>query len=198
MDDYHPLYDEKTLVARLVEGDETAFDTLFHTYWDQIYSFALVMTKSPPSAQDIGQEVFLNILTKRGQLKEVSNFRAYIFQMVKFKVLTRLRRSKVETAYKEFLSNRIDLQQPTADASLQEKNLHEAVIHAISLLPPQQRTAFELSRMQGLTHEQISSTMGISKKTVKDYIVRAIAFLRKHLHDEGLFLASAGALVFLK
>ncbi|MBL7698187.1 MAG: RNA polymerase sigma-70 factor [Chitinophagaceae bacterium] len=199
MDDYSPLYDEKTLVERLVKGDEAAFDALFHTYWDQVYSFALVMTKSPPAAQDISQEVFVDIFTKRNNLADVTNFRSYLFQMAKFKILTRLRRNKVETAYKEFLIHRIDLQQPSADASLQEKNLHEAVLQAIEKLPPQQRTAFQLSRMQGLTHEQISVTMGISKKTVKDYIVRAIAFLRKHLYDEGLLMVSAGAAItFLK
>ena len=199
MADYSPIYDEKTLVERLAKGDENAFDTLFHAYWDHIYSFALIMTKSPPAAQDISQEVFVDIFTKRNNLANVTNFRSYLFQMTKFKILTRLRRNKVESAYKEFLIHRIDLQQTLADAPLQEKNLHEVILQAIEMLPPQQRTAFELSRMQGLTHEQISVTMGISKKTVKDYIVRAIAFLRKYLHDEGLFMVSAGAAItFLK
>ena len=195
MDNHSEIANEKELVARVASGNEPAFEALFNSYWDTVYSFAVLMTKSSEAAQDISQEVFLAILTKREKLNEVTNFRGYLFQIVKFKVLTRLRRNKIETAYREFLTGRVDWQPLSADAGLREKNLHEAVAQAVALLPQQQRTAFELSRMQGLTHEQISVTMGISKKTVKDYIVRALAFLRKHLHEEGLLLVSAGLTV---
>lgn len=191
MDNQSDIPNERELVERVASGNESAFEALFNSYWDTVYSFALLMTKSPVTAQDISQEVFLAILTRRDKLTEVTNFRGYLFQTVKFKVLTRLRRNKVETAYREFVTGRVDWQPLSADAGIREKNLHEAVTQAIALLPQQQRTAFELSRMQGLTHEQISATMGISKKTVKDYIVRALAFLRKHLHDEGLLIVTA-------
>lgn len=192
MDNQSEIHNERELVERVASGNETAFEVLFNTYWDTVYSFAMLMTKSSAVAQDISQEVFLAVLTKRDQLIAVTNFRGYLFQIVKFKVLTRLRRRKIETAYKEFIAGRIDWQPLSADAGIKEKNLHEAVTNAIALLPQQQRTAFELSRLQGLTHDQISATMGISKKTVKDYIVRALAFLRKHLHEEGLLLVAAG------
>lgn len=195
MDDNSEIYSEQQLIERVAVGDNSAFESLFNRYWDRVYSFAVLMTKSPPTAQDISQEVFLAIFTTREQLTGIANFRGYLFQMVKFKVLSRLRHEKVETAYKAFLSGRIDWEPLSADAGLQEKNLHEAITQAISLLPQQQRKAFELSRLQGLTHEQISVAMGISKRTVKDYIVRAIAFLRKHLHEEGLLLLSAAAVL---
>jgi RNA polymerase sigma-70 factor (ECF subfamily) len=58
----------------------------------------------------------------------------------------------------------------------------------ISRLPPQQQKAFRLSREKGLSHEEISLHMGVSRGAVKDYIVRSITFLRKYLREHALLL----------
>jgi len=90
---------------------------------------------------------------------------------------------KVEEAYTRYLKYR----SPTAvdahelDDLLTASELQNSIQLGISLLPPQQQRAFRLSRDHGLTHEQIGRLIGVSKKTVKDYIVRSIAFLRQHL-----------------
>lgn len=195
MKKYSQSSDEKTLIERLVKGDDSAFETLFNSYWDQVYSFALLMTKSIESAQDISQQVFIAIFTQREKMSGVTNFRAYLFQIAKFKVLFLLRRKKAEKTYLEFLSRQVNWQELSADTTIQQKNLNDAILQGISLLPRQQRTAFKLSRIEGLSHEQVSITMGVSKKTVKDYIVRGIAFLRKHLRDQGLYLVFTGVIL---
>lgn len=68
------------------------------------------------------------------------------------------------------------------------KNLQQSIQQSISQLSPQQQRAFRLSREQGLTHDDISKLMGVSKKTVKDYIVRSLAFLRPILDHYELLL----------
>jgi len=168
-----------------VLGDKAAFEILFRDNWDHVYSFALLMTKSAEAADDIGQEVFLALLTDRAKLANVTNLKGYLYSIVKYKVLNRLRHKKVEQAYRDYLATRTPVSGSSADAGIYSRDIQEIVAKAIAQLPPQQRTAFELSRVQGLTHEQISAAMGVSKKTVKDYIVRALAFVKKALQQYG-------------
>lgn len=178
-------YDEKYLLTKLANGDTLAFDELFHRYWDHVYSVALLMTKSAAIADDLAQEAFISIWQNRERMDLMRNFKGYLYTSVKFLVHKKLRRTKVEDAYKNFLvnkhaSNFLRLEQ---EESLDLKQLLATLEEGIAQLPAQQQYAFRLSREQGLSHEQISEVMGVSKKTVKDYIVRAIAYLRPYLRQ---------------
>ena len=53
----------------------------------------------------------------------------------------------------------------------------------ISLLPEKRQQVFRMSRLDGLTHEQIAERLGMHKDTVAQYIVKAVAFLRSYLQE---------------
>jgi RNA polymerase sigma-70 factor (ECF subfamily) len=174
---------DRHLLKRLSEGDESAFDELFHANYDMVYSAALVMLKSPEIAADISQDIFLSLWENRQKAFVIENIQGFLYNSVKFLVHKRLRRMKVEDAYTQYLKYK----ESTAIAPRELENLLTAsqlqisIQEGIAQLPPQQQRAFRLSREQGLTHDQIGQLIGVSKKTVKDYIVRSIAFLRQHL-----------------
>ena len=176
-------YQEENLLNKLSDGDALAFDQLFFQYWDHVYSAALIMTKSTAIADDIAQEAFISVWKDRQQMGAIRNFKAFLYTNVKFIVHKKLRRLKVEEAYRHFLlSKYADAPfKPEQDDLLDLKELQQTLEQGIAKLPAQQQHAFRLSREQGLSHEQISEAMGVSKKTVKDYIVRAIAHLRPFL-----------------
>jgi len=180
------------LLQRLAEGDIAAFDDLFYANWDMVYSAALVMTKSPEMAGDIAQDVFLSLWEHRQKAAVIDNLKGFLYVNVKFMVLKRLRRLKVEHAYTQYLISKPSDSRSAGEQEclLDADQLQASIRQGIARLPPQQQRAFRLSREQGLTHEQISELIGVSKKTVKDYIVRSIAFLRQHLaqHLRILFL----------
>lgn len=148
-----------------------------------VYSAALVMTKSSGIAGDIAQDVFLTLWEQRQKLADIDNIQGFLYNSVKFLVHKRLRRIKVEDAYIHYLAYRSSpaVTDPEPEDLLTVNQLQESIRHGIELLPPQQQRAFKLSRDHGLNHEQIGQLIGVSKKTVKDYIVRSIAFLRQHL-----------------
>jgi RNA polymerase sigma-70 factor (family 1) len=184
---YIEPHSEKDLLARLADGDDSAFDVLFRAYWDHVYSVALLMTKSPDMAEDIGQEVFLGLLKDRTRMAAIENLKGFLYTSVKFMVHKRLRRLSVEEAYAQYISAQFMPGQSVAyaEAAIRLKEIQQSLREGIEKLPVQQRRAFQLSREQGLSHEQISVKMGVSKKTVKDYIVRALAFLRQYLKQYG-------------
>ena len=182
-------YNDQTLLQLLSQGDESAFDQLFHDNWDHVYSAAFYMTKSSHLADDIAQETFLTLWRTRHEAAGIKNLRGFLYTSVKFQVHKLFRRMKVEDAFLIYSHhhNEVNLQ-AEQESTLALKNLQESLQEGISRLSPQQQRAFRLSREQGLNHDDISKLMGVSKKTVKDYIVRSLAFLRPILDRYELLL----------
>ena len=183
-------HNDQTLLQLLAQGDESAFDQLFHANWDQVYSAAYYMTKSTHLADDIAQETFLTLWRNRQEATEKKNLKGFLYTAVKFQVHKLFRRTKVEDAFAIYLQHHNAGQTEFAEQEslLGLKHLQESLQHGISQLSPQQQRAFRLSREEGLTHDDISKLMGVSKKTVKDYIVRSLAFLRPILDHYELLL----------
>jgi len=144
-----------------------------------------MMIKSGDKASDIAQDAFFDMWKNRHRMADIENFGGYMHNCVRFLILKRLRRFKVEEAYAHYLKHRMANADavPQQEQQLAAKQMQQHIENGIRQLPPQQQRAFRLSREQGLTHEQICDIMGVSKKTVKDYIVRAIAFLKPLLNQ---------------
>lgn len=74
------IYDELTLLLKTAEGDEFAFRRLFENYWDNIYGVAFAFTKSSVIAEEMVQDVFVKVWTKRQNLPEVKKFSDLILE----------------------------------------------------------------------------------------------------------------------
>ena len=182
-------HNDQTLLQLLSEGNESAFDQLFHAHWDHVYSAAFYLTKSSHLADDIAQETFLTLWRNRQEASEIKNLRGFLYTSVKFQVHKLFRRMKVEDAFAIYFHyHNAESTAADQETTIALKNLKESLQERISRLSPQQQRAFRLSREQGLTHDDISKLMGVSKKTVKDYIVRSLAYLRPILDRYELLL----------
>jgi len=175
------------LLERMSE-ERNAFETMFRENWDMVYSISFAMAKSKTMAEDIAQDVFLSLWENRQKISGVQNVKAFLNTVIKFTVLKRLRRIKVEEAFKQYQAYRsfLNIEFANQEDMLMLKHINNSIQKGISELPPQQQRVFKLSREQGLSHEEIGETIGVSKKTVKDYIVRSLAFLRQRLQSDSL------------
>jgi len=188
---FTPLHNEKELLLHIAGGNGAAFRTVFNNYWDQVYSTAYMFTKSPEIAEDITQDVFAQIWVKRALLPEINRFEAFLYVTARNMIIDRLRK-KVQTAeYGDYLKAYFAETDYNPVQQVETKQFEQSIHHAISRLPAQQQQAFRLSRFNDLSHEEIAAQMGISRQSVKSYIVRAIVTLRKYLQEEqaGLYLA---------
>jgi len=168
--------------------ERNAFETMFRENWDMVYSISFAMAKSKTMAEDIAQDVFLSLWENRHKISGVQNVKAFLNTVTKFTVLKRLRRIKVEEAFKQYQVYRsfLNIEFANQEDMLMLKHINNSIQKGISELPPQQQRVFKLSREQGLSHQEIGETIGVSKKTVKDYIVRSLAFLRQRLQSDSL------------
>ncbi|HEY8968186.1 MAG TPA: RNA polymerase sigma-70 factor [Puia sp.] len=175
--------DERRTLAAAAEGDEKAFRTLVDDYWGRVYFNTLTLVKSPAVAQDLTQDIFLKIWLQRERLAEVVSFKNYIYVVGRHQVIAALRKKIIETADADLAMLREDMQAP--DAQLEGKDAYRLLMEGVERLTPQQKIIFKMSRLEGLSHEQIARKLGLSQNTVKVHMVLALNFLRGWLRDLG-------------
>ena len=173
---------DKELVSRISRGDRLAFKILHDKCWDDIYGVALGFLKSPDWVQDVIQDVFMKLWIRREKLGVIDDLRAYIFIMARNELITAIkskaRLDDLNRKYRQPLADEFLL----PDQALDLKELESLVADAVSDLPEIQRKIFRLTRIQGLSHEEIAERLGIARKTVANNITRALNQIRIHLH----------------
>lgn len=178
------LDNEKELLNSIAQGNQNSYRIIFNHYWDQIYSTAFAFTKSAEVSKDLAQDVFAHIWIKREKLIEVNKFESFLYVTARNLILDMLRKKVFTEDNEEYLKKYFEESSHNPERQLELKELEEKIHQAINLLPPQQQTAFRLSRFSGLSHEEIARQMGVSKQTIKSYIVRAIVNLREFIKEQ--------------
>lgn len=166
----HDREDERTLVLRLIDGDEDAFCELYARYKNQLVYFALRYLKSQAYAEDIFQDTFAAVWQSRRFIDPDTSFSSYLYTIVRNRVLNQLRSLEQESSLKEaILSQAVDYSNSTSQA-IAVAELEAVVNEALGKLTPRQREVFELSRRQRLSHKEIAQALDISVNTVQEYI----------------------------
>jgi len=176
-------YDEKSLLSSIASGDQKAFTKLVDLYWNKVYSHALAYAKSSPRAQEITQDVFLKVWNKREALVEILDFKNYLFILGRNQIISSLRKKLVEFTGTDPVETPEETLLP--DQQLEYKEAYETIMEAIEKLPPVRRNVFKMSRLEGLSYEEIAERLNISKNTVKEHIVLGLNFLRTYVHTHG-------------
>lgn len=160
--------DERELLRRVSESDETAFTVLFNTYYPLLSTHVFRITRSLPETEEIVQDVFFKIWMSRESLQSVEQFRPYVWVIAKNYALNALKKKARERNNKEtWLKNEPQSETDTVDPQLA---YHSLIDEAISNLPPQQQRVFILSRKDRLKQAEIAEQMGLTLSTVKKYV----------------------------
>ena len=175
---------ELSLAQRVREGDEAAFEQIFRAYYARLVSFACTKLGSQALAEEMVQEVFLQIWTRRGQWVVERSLAAYVFRAVRNRVLNARRSIRLEVAYAATAACEMEIEtSEPCDGRLRDAEIGAALAHALALLPERPRQVFLLSRRQGLSYAEIADVLGIAVKTVEMHMGRALAQLRVSLHE---------------
>jgi RNA polymerase sigma-70 factor (ECF subfamily) len=184
----NPLHNEQELIRRVAESDETAFTLLLRHFWNKVYTQATIYLKSATLAQELTQDVFLKVWAARSELLRVNNFSSWLFIITRNEIISALRKKGHEqTTPSETMEE--DLWIP--DQQLQYKESYKLLLQGIEALPPARRKVFKMSRLEGLSYDEIAEQLQISRNGVKDHIVKALLFLRTWLstHTGDTFFA---------
>ncbi len=176
----------KELIRNLRRGDVFSFDEIYFKYNRKIYTFSLSYLKSIEEAEGVVQEVFMNLWRKRADLNEQYNFNSYLFTITFNAIRRRFQDSAREKKHLENYAKTLPETQVQENIEVEYNNLLELLMKAIDKLPPQQKEVFLLCNKEGLSNDQISTKLNISKKTVENHLHRAKKKLKQVIEDKRL------------
>lgn len=168
-------------LRELAEGSRDAFETLYLRYAPLVERFAGALVKDDSAADDIAQNVFLNLWNRRSNLSRVPDFKAYLFTSTRNAVADWFRRYAKAPSLSLEDSGIAALLGSDGSGDIARAEMLEAVNRCVERMPLKRREVFLLSRAKGLKNAEIASLMGLSEKAVEYHISRALADLRKIL-----------------
>lgn len=180
------LNDERSLVLRLINGDEEAFCELYAAYKNRLIYFAMRFLKSREYAEDAFQDAFTVIWQGRRFINPDASFSSYLYTIVRNRVLNQLRDLERHDELKEqILSQAVDYANDTGYAIL-ANDLRALIARAMQQLTDRQRQVFEMSREMQLSHREIADALGISVYTVQEHISTSLRILRTYLEKHSV------------
>lgn len=174
-------FEDRSLLAEIADGQEPAFEKLFYLYKDRFFATALKMTRSETVAEEIVQEIFMDIWHKRELLYRVENADAYLFSIVYHKIYRFYKQLSKEKASRQNVIEEVDNFEYTTDNMIFAAENAKLINNAMKKLPEKQQLIFRLSRLQGYSREEIASQLNISPNTVRNHLTEALKSMRKHL-----------------
>ena len=168
--------DDAGLLVLVQRGDQSAMSSLFDRYSRVVYSVALRVLRDPASAEDILQEVFMQIWRNPDSFTATrGSLGGWLAVVSRNRSIDALRRKRPTESVDDIaLASNYNLADESERNSMMEKA--RGVIH---LLPVEQRKTLEMAFFDGLTHSEIAEMTGDPLGTVKTRIRSALTTLRK-------------------
>ena len=167
---------DRLLAERISAGDSGALEALYDAHAVAVYRQALFLLGSPADAEDVVQEVFLNLVRRRGG--SIVDVRAYLRTAARHQACSLLRQRRRDEAGQPHLAERLSgSDDPAAAAD------RHAVQQALLALPAEQRQVVVLRIYEQLTFEEIGRAVKASLNTVASRYRYALKKLRQALGD---------------
>jgi len=167
---------------RLLKGrDEEVFGQLFKAHFKPLRKYAFTFVQEQQLAEDIVQTIFYKLWARIEVLNFSDSVAAYLYRAVYNESLNALKHNKVKRVYHSWFHRTMDKSTDNAHKKLHHEELEKRLHRAISELPQQCRTIFQLSRFEDLRYQDISQRLGISPKTVENQMSKALKILRARL-----------------
>ena len=164
------------------QGDRAAFQLLFETYKDKVFSIAVYSSGGDRAvADDVTQQIFLKLFTAIRQFRGDSEFTTWLYRLVVNACLDERRRRRRLLPWGDTVAMRNPSEKKPQEKQYARLELAEAVRAAIGELKPKFRLPILLKYIEGLSYEEIASVMGCSKGTVASRLNRGHSQLAKRL-----------------
>jgi RNA polymerase sigma-70 factor (ECF subfamily) len=167
--------------SAIKNGDKESFELLFKAYYQPLCFYATKFLGNNNDAEEIVQDVFINIWEKRNTMTDPLSVRNYLFGAVRNRSLNALKHRKIVDQHK--LNNLKTQLEQSNDDFMQEVGLMKKIYTQIDALPPRRREIFILSREYGLKYREIAEKLNISVKTVEAQMGEALKTLRENLKE---------------
>lgn len=173
------------LAQLAASGDMAAFEQIYQRHHRRVFSLCLRMTQNPPEAEDLTQEVFIQLFRKIGSFRGESAFTTWLHRLTVNQVLMHFRKRSVRDEKTTEDGETPDEIVPGTE-NYQKMPIVDrlALNKAVSALPPGYRTVFILHDVEGYEHEEIARMLKLSVGTSKSQLHKARMKLRTLLRQQ--------------
>jgi RNA polymerase sigma factor (sigma-70 family) len=183
---------ETELIERLKAGDEAAFKQLVETHQDKVYNTALGVVQNAQDAEDVAQEVFIQVYRSIHQFKGESKLSTWLYRIATTRALDLLRSKKSKKRFglvQRLFGENNEPVQEIADFNhpgikLDQKENAAKLFKAIKQLPENQKAAFVLHKLEDMSYQEVSEVLNTTVPAIESLMHRAKQNLRKILEKQ--------------
>jgi RNA polymerase sigma-70 factor (ECF subfamily) len=180
------------LMARIAEGDDSAFENLVHRHQTSILNLIYRFIGDRTQAKDLAQEVFIRVWQAAKTYKPEAKFTTWLYRITANLCLNELRSSRRKKWFsfnwsdedgEHTIEKTLSDGAPSAEDILLEKERSRQISDALQSLPDNQRMALVLKRYDDLSYQEIAKVIGCSVSAVESLLVRAKRTLQEKLKN---------------
>lgn len=175
----HNTLTDAELIEGWQHGNDRYFELLYKRHIVNLVTIAMQKTDDRASAEEIVQDAFIQFFTQRESLTLINSVPAYLYVIVKRKLLGHYKHEQVIKKYQDHLAQQaVQPHRNSVLEYLETKELESQLEKEIQKIPPQSRTVFKMRRVLELSNKQIAAELNISENTVEQHMRKAIRILR--------------------
>lgn len=185
------MHQSEALIDKLKQGDQSGFTAMVDTYQHMVYNTALGIVQNADDADDITQEVFVQVYLSIGDFKGESKLSTWLYRITISKALDHEKKKNRKKRFGFVLSlfgndgeakhHPVEFNHP--GVQLEKKEKAAELFNALKQLPDKQRVAFILHKIEGRGHQEIAEIMDTSLYAVESLVGRAKMNLKKILNN---------------
>lgn len=177
LQDFPYMIIDQILITKIQEGDQKSFDQVFLHYYPKVQLFINGIIHQKEDSENISQDLFVQLWRSRTSLAHIQNFDSYLLTMAKHAAFHYL--SKEVYHNTESIDNVQSQEDYSSEDEILAKSLLEYIRGAIDQMPEKRKKIFLMSRIDGLSNEEIARELHISKRTVENHIYCTLCYLKK-------------------
>jgi len=172
-------------IVKKISGENSIeyFKSIYMEYFDRLFSYALIITKSEDLAKDVVSDVFFNLWKTKTDLAAISQLKSYLYACVKNQAIKTLASDPVRFDAESYHNAVASVEWVNPEELLIGKELEEFLESVIGGLPPQCGLVFGMIKERRMNHDEVAAELGISKETVKYHLKTAMKHIRRKLED---------------
>lgn len=179
------LQSDEELFQALKAGQSSALGVLYDRYASLVYRLALRLLTNPQEAEDLTQEIFLNLWRSGSYNPSRGSLGSFLTTLTRSRAIDKLRSRgtslKTIQRWSQMMATQTSPPTPFESASLSQRSHY--VRNALAQLPANQRQVLEMAYYDGLSQSEISARLGIPLGTIKTWSRQGLLNLRKNLRD---------------
>ena len=187
MKQYFSLSD-KELAHSIKQDEKDAFRELYDRYAPRIFRFAQSYLKNNDDSEELVQNTFLKIWENREILNTEKNIKAFIFKIAVNTIYDFIRRKNIEQAYVDYQKLNFSPDENYTWHSVIYEEMLQNLQELMKQMPEQQRAIFQLSKIDGLSNDEIAIKLNLSKRTVENHLYRAVSYLKTKFRDKSVVM----------